>query len=295
MMAFVFSVRNHLLCVMNKFLMLNVGHAEHHSDWNFKDIISPFTRIYYVTEGEATVTVGEERHDLTPGNMYIIPAFTRHTDSCKGVFSHFYVHVYEDGSASDSVFDNYEFPFEIEGQELDRILFQAISERNSFMALKASDPRIYDNKHSLIDCVRLNRQRPEYDRMESTGIIYQLLARFMRGAIPKYQTNDIRVREAISSIKKRHGELIRVDDLARAAHMTPDHFIRLFKKELGCTPAQFIIGRKMTQAMLMLASEPMLTKEVAYSLGYDNLSYFTRLFRTHTGMTPKQYRESFNS
>ncbi len=279
---------------MNDLLMLNVGHATHNADWNFKDIVSPFTRIYYVTEGVASVTIEGVEHQLTPGNMYIIPAFTRHSDSCNGIFRHFYVHVYEDGT-SESDIDKYIFPFRIEGRELDRRLFEALCESNSSMALKAPDPRIYDNKHSLIDCVRLNRQRPAYDRMESAGIIYQLLARFMRDATPKYQATDVRVRDAIASIRKRSAELIRVDELARDAHMSPDHFIRLFKKELGCTPTQFIIGRKMTQAMLMLASEPMLTKEVAYSLGYDNLSYFTRLFRTHTGMTPKQYRESFNA
>ncbi|MDE6023305.1 MAG: AraC family transcriptional regulator [Muribaculaceae bacterium] len=279
---------------MNRLLMLNVGHATHMADWNFKDIVSPFTRIYYVTEGCATVTIGGMEYSLTPGNMYIIPAFTRHSDSCDGLFRHFYVHFYED-TGSESYIDGYEFPFEIGGRELDRRLFEALCEHNSSMALKAPDPRIYDNKHSLIDCVRLNRMRPLFDRMESAGIIYQLLARFMADATPKYQATDMRVRKAIESISNRSGELVRVDELAKEAHMSADHFIRLFKKELGYTPAQFIIERKMTQAMLMLASEPIMTKEVAYSLGYDNLSYFTRLFRTHTGMTPKQYRESFNS
>lgn len=275
--------------------MLNVGHATHHADWNFKDIVSPFTRIYFVTEGTASVIIGDNIYSLTPEHMYIIPAFTRHSDSCSGLFSHYYVHVYEDVTAAESMIDRFDFPFEIGGRQLDRTLFEALCEHNSFMALKAPDPKVYDNKHSLIDCVRLNRNRPIWDRMESAGIIYQLLGRFLRGATPKYAESDQRVRDAIESIHSRNSELLRVDALAKEAHMTPDHFIRLFKKELGCTPAQFIIERKMTQAMLMLASQPILTKEVAYSLGYDNLSYFTRLFRRHTGMTPKEYRESFNA
>lgn len=275
--------------------MLNVGHATHHADWNFKDIVSPFTRIYFVTEGTASVSIGDERYMLTPGHMYIIPAFTRHSDSCDGLFCHYYVHIYEDVAAAESIIDRFDFPFEITGRQLDRTLFEALCEHNSFMALKAPDPKVYDNKHSLIDCVRLNRNRPIWDRVESAGIIYQLLGRFMREASPKYAESDPRVLDAIESIHSRNCELLRVDTLAKEAHLTTDHFIRLFKKELGCTPAQFIIERKMTQAMLMLASQPLLTKEVAYSLGYDNLSYFTRLFRKHTGMTPKEYRESFNT
>ena len=77
--------------------------------------------------------------------------------------------------------------------------------------------------------------------------------------------------------------------------MSKDHFIRLFRQELGYTPTQFIIDKKMMKARLMLASENMSTKDIAYSLGYDDVSYFTRLFKKHTGTTPLQYRNSFNS
>ena len=276
-------------------LMLNVGHAVHEGDWNFKDISSPFTRIYYVTEGTATVTVGDREHLLTPGNMYIIPAFTQHTDACDGRFCHYYVHIYEDVATGESLIDKYDFPFGIAGLPLDLTLFKALCDHNTTMALKAPDPRIYDNKTSLIDCVRLNRERPVWDRLESMGIIYQLLGRFVKEATPKYVATDPRIREAVGKINMGVDENLRIDDLAKGVHMTPDHFIRLFKKEIGCTPAQFVIERKMMQAMLMLASEPLMIKEVAYSLGYDNVSYFTRLFRRHTGITPRLYRESFNS
>lgn len=274
-------------------LMLNVGHALHEADWNFNDIESPFTRIYYVTEGTAAVTVGDLTHTLTPGNMYIIPAFTRHSDACEGRFNHYYVHIYEDVSSGESMIDKYDFPFGIPGCPLDRTLFQALCDHNSSMALKASDPRVYDNRTSLIDCVRLNRERPLWYRLESMGIICQLLGRFVKEAAPKYDTKDPRIREALRLIGKG-GDTPGVKELARSVHMTSDHFIRLFKREVGCTPVQFGIERKMTQAMQMLASEPMMIKEVAYSLGYDNLSYFTRLFRRHTGHTPNAYRELFN-
>ncbi len=275
-------------------LMLNVGHAVHEADWNFKDIMSPFTRIYYVTEGTANVTIGSRTYGLTPGNMYIIPAFTRHTDACDCRFCHYYVHIYEDVSSEESLIDRYDFPFEIPGSDIDRELFEELCSNNVQMALKVADPRIYDNKTSLIECVRLNRERPLWDRLESMGIICRFLGRFMKESKPKYDTTDARVREAIAMMHSSSGESLKINDIAKSVHMTPDHFIRLFKKELGYTPARFAIDRKMMQAMLMLASEPMMIKEVAYTLGYDNLSYFTRLFRRHTGFTPREYRESFN-
>ena len=49
------------------------------------------------------------------------------------------------------------------------------------------------------------------------------------------------------------------------------------------------------KAKLMLASESLSTKEIAYALGYDDVSYFTRIFKKHVGTTPKHYRNSFNT
>lgn len=280
---------------INNMLMLNVGYAKHDADWNFKDINSPFTRIYYVTEGGASVIIGGEYRKLVKGRMYIIPAFTEHTDICDGKFCHYYVHIYEDVAHGQDITSNYEFPFEIDGTPADESLFINLCEHNKSMALKCVDPKIYDNKHSLIECVRLNRERPLFDRLESMGIIYQLIGRFVRVARPKFQPTDIRIDRAIKEMSSNLSDLSSIEDMAKDACMSRDHFIRLFKQEVGCTPAQFIIGKKMMKARLMLASESISAKEIAYSLGYDDMSYFIRLFKKHVGMTPQQYRNSFNS
>ena len=60
-------------------LVLNVGLAKHQGDWNWKDVCSPFTRIYYVKEGGARIHFRDKVCELTPGNLYIIPAYTMHS------------------------------------------------------------------------------------------------------------------------------------------------------------------------------------------------------------------------
>lgn len=280
---------------INNMLMLNVGHATHDKDWNYADINSPFTRIYYVTEGTAKVCIYGKTFTLRENNLYIIPSFTTHTDICDGKFSHYYVHIYEDvRNGGEDLTSNYDFPFEIEGYDLDRILFESLCEHNQAMSLRYSDPRLYDNKHSLIECVKLNRERPIYDRLESMGIIFRLMSRFIRQSKPKYQSTDTRIKTALKSINHSNGDLPTVNELAGRACMSTDHFIRLFRQEVGMTPVQFMIERRMTTARLMLASESMPIKEIAYRLGYDDISYFSRIFKRHTGMTPLTYRKSFN-
>lgn len=45
---------------------------------------------------------------------------------------------------------------------------------------------------------------------------------------------------------------------------------------------------------MALATESVPVSEIAYSLGYDDASYFTRLFKRHIGKSPQQFRQSFN-
>jgi YesN/AraC family two-component response regulator len=51
--------------------------------------------------------------------------------------------------------------------------------------------------------------------------------------------------------------------------------------------------KKVERAQLMLMTEPIHVKEVAFSLGFDDHSYFIRLFKKSTGLTPNDYRQRY--
>ena len=80
--------------------------------------------------------------------------------------------------------------------------------------------------------------------------------------------------------------------MAENANLSKDHFIRLFRKETGYTPQQYINQKKIEQAQLILMTEEVPVKNLSYQLGYEDPSYFCRLFRQHTGYSPLQYREA---
>ena len=72
----------HLPIESFNFQMLNVGLAHHNGDWNWKHVSSPFTRIYYVKEGEAQIHLPKQVVRLRPGYLYIVPAYTLHSYEC---------------------------------------------------------------------------------------------------------------------------------------------------------------------------------------------------------------------
>ena len=165
-----------------------------------------------------------------------------------------------------------------------------LCEINPNMKLASSNPATYDNTPTLTSNLQKNRQRALCDKIESRGIVYQLLSRFFKYARPKIVTKDKRIEEALDYISRHICEDIDLDKLALETCLSKDHFIRIFKKETGMTPLKFINQKKIERAQLMLVTQPVSVKNIALALAYEDFSYFNRLFKKTTGFTPKDYR-----
>lgn len=274
-------------------LVLNVGLAIHNADWNWKNVNSPFTRLYYVTEGTAKIELPDGVHTLRPNHMYCIPAFTLHTNICDSHFIHYYLHIYEDQYSEHDWQDHWKFPVEIEATELDKLLFKRLCEINPHMTLQKSDPTTYDNNPTLMQNLIKNRQRAFCDKVESRGIVFQLLSHFFKQGQPKIETEDNRIAKTVLYIRKHLNEPIELEKLAEISCLSKDHFIRLFKKELGNTPLQYINQKKIEKAQLLLITEDLAVKEIAFQLAFEDYSYFNRLFKKTTGVTPQEYRRLY--
>ena len=270
-------------------LVLNVGLAVHNADWNWKNVNSPFTRLYYVTEGSAQIELPDGIYTLSPKHMYFIPAFTIHTNICKSNFVHYYLHIYEDHYSDNDWLDHWKFPVEIEATDLDLALFKRLCEINPHMTLQKSDPTTYDNNPTLMQNLIKNRQRAFCDKVESRGIVFQLLSRFFKQGQSKIEMEDNRIAKTVLYIRKHLNEAIELEKLAEISCLSKDHFIRLFKKELGTTPLQYINQKKIEKAQLLLITEELAVKEIAFQLAFDDYSYFNRLFKKTTGVTPQEY------
>lgn len=273
-----------------KLLVLNVGYAVHDKDWNWKDVSSPFTRLYYVTEGHAQIKMEGKVLDLVPGKMYLVPSFVKHTNICNGHFEHYYIHIYEEGLSSNKLFEEYNFPFEVNPMAEDLTLFKRLCELNPRVKLLQSNPKSYDNQPTLIQAIRINKARDFQDKVESMGILFVLVSRFLGIASPKTSSDDDRIKNVLSYIRKSTDSKILVKDLARISALSVEHFIKIFKKETGETPNMFITRTKMEKAMVLLITSTSSVKTIALNLGYNDVSYFNRTFKRFAGMTPQQYR-----
>ena len=71
--------------------MIYAGHSEVGKEWCYRNIISPFTRLYLIDKGSASVYMNQKEYELCEGDMFIIPKFTFHTYKCVEYMSHYYI------------------------------------------------------------------------------------------------------------------------------------------------------------------------------------------------------------
>ena len=269
---------------------LHIGFCHHDGDWNWKNVRSPFARLYYVTEGTAQVIMPSGIKTLRPGYMYFIPAYTMHSDVCTSIFSHYYIHVYETPDCDISIFEELDFPFEVQGSPIDLELMKRLVAMNPQMHVPQSNPATYDNRESLLTNLCINKNRSLNEKMESRGTVYILMSRFLKLAERKEKIGDDRIQKIVNYIRHHINDVLDIGVLADRSFMSKDHFIRVFRQQVGLTPNAYIMHKKMERAELLLISSDIPIKQISHNLGYDDQSYFAKLFRKHAGLTPKQYR-----
>lgn len=82
-------------------------------------------------------------------------------------------------------------------------------------------------------------------------------------------------------------------DLARVARhvgLSPFHFLRLFRRELGLTPHQHLIRLRIRRAIERLLETDRPVTEIALDVGFEDLSNFVRTFHRHVGCAPSRFR-----
>lgn len=271
------------------FILLNQGHVLHHADWNFGPICSSFARIYLVTHGEAEVVIGRRHQTLTPGHLYLIPTFVTHYDLSDSDFGHFYIHFADRSLRIIDYYKRYELPFEVDATPADYDIVRRLMDLCPEVPLPSPHPTAYDNSPNQVVATRRFQSLPLGLRMEVNGLLLLLVSRFFVYARQRHDVSDKRIANALYAIEQDLAHPPSIAQLASAAGVSKDRFIRLFRNQTGHTPTDYIIRQRIHQAQLYFVGGQRSVKEVALTLGYENISYFGRLFKKVTDMSPMEF------
>lgn len=100
------------------------------------------------------------------------------------------------------------------------------------------------------------------------------------------------IADSVSYINEHFQEEISLEFLAKKANLSPFHFTRVFAKEIGATPHQYLLSTRISAAKFLLKSSDTPIKEIAFCTGFHSESGFCSTFKKWEGMTPGAYREA---
>jgi two-component system, response regulator YesN len=99
-----------------------------------------------------------------------------------------------------------------------------------------------------------------------------------------------RTQPAISHVAAHFVGKIALDQAAALCRLSPSQFCRVFRQEHGMSFAQYLLRYRIERACERLAHPGALAKEAAYSVGFNDHSYFTWAFKRQVGVCPSQYK-----
>jgi len=101
-----------------------------------------------------------------------------------------------------------------------------------------------------------------------------------------------KVKTILSYIQKNYSCPISVEEIAQECYYSKSHFMKFFKETMGMSFTQYLNDYRLNIAGQTLRSTTDNISDIAQNTGFENLSYFTRMFKKKYGMTPGEYRKS---
>lgn len=223
--------------------------------------------LVYVIKGKTKYSFGDYSFSVSDGDIFYLPKDSIYTmDITTDHYQVIYVDFY---FSDDSVKEAITFPASQipKGEKLFRsLLWEWMQRRPAFMQMIRS-------------------------------ILYEILGSIERSSQKEYMPSakTARLYPVVDYIRENFAlENISVPYLAMLSNLSEAHFRRLFKGSFGVSPARYIINLKITHAKELLMYQNYSMEHIAESVGFQSSSYFSRIFKQETGLTPLEYRSRYN-
>lgn len=277
--------------------LLNIEYYSVGREWNYRNVNNPYSRIYLITEGFGVIRHHGQTFELHPGNLYLIPCFTKIDMSCPNSFRHYYIHFttrIETGLDILSIFEC-RYQAEASRHSIGPALFERLLALNpdrplfEYDARKPIYPKALDRAH------RLDQKKTPADLLETNALLRLLLAVFFADCNWPQTHNTLhgltRFGPVLEYIRQNLHRPITIEELAEIAALNPTYFSNLFSRYMGISPIQYINKRRIEEAQRLLLSGDQTLYQIAAAVGFSDEYYFSRVFKKIVGVAPDHYRK----
>lgn len=249
-------------------IITEAGHNCVDSSWRRLATIFPYYRMYYIVSGHALLYLQDKVLDLKPGKLYFIPSFSICDAHCDEMLDHYWIHFNFDAT-TEKYLTICRPEYEMESLPQDKDIFRMLVEL-------AMDPE---------------RRKHISDSVACDGLSKYLFSRFLPRKENISSFEGFRFVPVLQYIEENFNRRITNGELSDIMYLSATYFSNLFTKQFGVSPQQYILQKRLNTAATMLLESSRSVKEIALSCGFESESYFSRQFRSFTGIPPGKYRK----
>jgi len=267
-----------------------------HSLWtHFHD----YFQIWYVSKGEFKHTVNSQPYNITKGDLFVVAPFTLHrlnvpVEQELEIIGCEFMPAFINERFDDMSMDTDPTFFDVGYLEH---FWQTDCTAQSKIELDGvTEGRI---RNLMLEMLGEYERRAPFFRIVLKANLLQLLSiiiRQMNGELVKAgferseKYRDI-MTKVVDYMHKNVHEDIKLEHVCAMSNMSKSTFCSLFKQWTGKTFNRYLIDLRILNAITLLQRPVLSVTDVCYATGFNELSYFCRIFKKYTGISPNQFRK----
>lgn len=239
--------------------------------WNKPaDGIDQCYKLYLPIRGQARLTLDKQDIVLRPGHAYLIPGYHLVRQECERRMDVYWLHFVPESLPLGFLMSHVTQVYPYEGRELE--YWCPTCKELARLFEDGSRGLFYRVQAMLMDMVA------------------QLLATYRLDHVAAIDPVFERLKPAIAFMDQRLLENPRLADIARTVHLAPNYFHRKFTEAFHITPFDYMLGRRMNLGRQLLLSTNLTLAQIAERCGFYSAFHYSKLFKKHCGVSPKQFR-----
>jgi AraC-like DNA-binding protein len=246
------------------------------------------TELLYIRKGAALVQIDENESVLRAGEAAFIPSGAIHTGMVANSKEFWFnAVVFNINFLTSGVSDV------IQLQYIDRIKMRSL-QLPLFIGKKSEWGRRIINE--LVFLFETSREKSPGYELGIKGSLFKifsdLVSRGEDAPVSSHRTKqDLdRLKLVIQYIHANYAQRLSLDDLAALSNLSKYYFCRFFKSCIGKSPIDYLHFYRLLKAEELLKESNLKVVDIAFDVGFNDLSHFTRVFHMQTGVTPSQFR-----
>jgi AraC-like DNA-binding protein len=267
--------RQKVLPLSRHLYVTDIGHfprTPHHYIYRRKGLSS--TTVLFCAAGRGRVTQRKRTQDITAGHLVILPPDEPH-------------HYEADRETPWNI-----YWFQFDGTLADEMTgLLRTHEKQDVLYLDGIDAFIEQFELLYATVVSAFSDAALLQASSETFRTLSLINRLQTEQSRKGRQTEERILKSIRYLTRNFSQSHTLEALARQAGLSVPHYVTMFKKQTGTSPMRYLTRVRLRHACALLDQTQEQVAEIARKVGIEDPFYFSRVFRTHIGRSPRAYRQ----